>query len=821
MVNVKTTFELGRQRTKRSAVSHTGAKVCHDDSVSETLASHQAYFKLRVCQVSVWEAFRVFLDRIPSSIEYDSWVSTCQLESLCMIDLLRNFSASQEHMDVVSKKLSVLDEFEEESQSETSLSNTLPEQAAEHVVEFSVTVVDPGFSELLNDTSNPHYYDFTRSLHKKMLHVFDKLPGFKEFRILGFRAGGVSVRYAVVFETLTLDTEEVGEGSADEDEEGVGSDSGNTASSSLKQIVTKALTEEKSLPVDVGSICFDPGAFTVDDDPVALTSGLHQTTLAPTVWPPANLIIEKQLEGNVNESVPHKPMSLQAEETTRGNLTPRATTEPTADRVTSTTQTEVYPMPLKEPVDVPDVTESPQHVEEVTLGSSPTDAHRQEAHKEGPPSQTVAPLPKDADTMDFQKGYPAETEQVVESEASTHDPPLNMARQGKELVVFFSLRVTNLMFSTDLFNKSSPEYRSLENTFLEVTQISDPKDSSNPGASSKSETGRQRTLASIPLLPYLQSNLSGFKELEILNFRNGSVIVNSKMKFAESLPYNVTKAVHCVLQDFCNAASKRLDIEIDSRSLDIETADQADPCRFTACNEFSRCVVNRWTQEPECLCNPGYSSVNGQPCQSVCALEPGYCLNGGQCEIVPGHGAACRCPVGKYWHFHGERCTELVSVPVDPFLFVICFVGFLLFVLAVIGLLLLINRKCIRTRKTVTLVHSRSPFSFGNTMRVNPVFESDDSTLTRVSSLNCTSSSGTSSSRFSEHDTLDSIENMHLSIEIPRQLYTTRPDKLVSEMVDFHHCIPFPEKWRLSKEYRTSCCLLRTGDNECLEVTVL
>ncbi|KPP79829.1 interphotoreceptor matrix proteoglycan 2-like, partial [Scleropages formosus] len=678
MVNVKTTFELGRQRTKRSAVSHTGAKVCHDDSVSETLASHQAYFKLRV-----WEAFRVFLDRIPSSIEYDSWVSTCQLESLCMIDLLRNFSASQEHMDVVSKKLSVLDEFEEERSNEfdpqkendisenehpsvnacnvvirkeeTSLSNTLPEQAAEHVVEFSVTVVDPGFSELLNDTSNPHYYDFTRSLHKKAR---------------AFKAGGVSVRYAVVFETLTLDTEEVGEGSADEDEEGVGSDSGNTASSSLKQIVTKALTEEKSLPVDVGSICFDPGAFTVDDDPVALTSGLHQTTLAPTVWPPANLIIEKQLEGNVNESVPHKPMSLQAEETTRGNLTPRATT----DRVTSTTQTEVYPMPLKEPVDVPEeVTESPQHVEEVTLASSPTDAHRQEAHKEGPPSQTVAPLPKDADTMDFQKGYPAETEQVVESEASTHDPPLNMARQGKELVVFFSLRVTNLMFSTDLFNKSSPEYRSLENTFLEV------------------------------LLPYLQSNLSGFKELEILNFRNGSVIVNSKMKFAESLPYNVTKAVHCVLQDFCNAASKRLDIEIDSRSLDIETADQADPCRFTACNEFSRCVVNRWTQEPECLCNPGYSSVNGQPCQSVCALEPGYCLNGGQCEIVPGHGAACRCPVGKYWHFHGERCTELVSVPVDPFLFVICFVGFLLFVLAVIGLLLLINRKCIRTRKTVTL----------------------------------------------------------------------------------------------------------------------
>lgn len=58
--------------------------------------------------------------------------------------------------------------------------------------------------------------------------------------------------------------------------------------------------------------------------------------------------------------------------------------------------------------------------------------------------------------------------------------------------------------------------------------------------------------------------------MEILNFRNGSVVVNSKMKLDKAVPYNVTQAVHCVLEDFCSAASKRLDIEIDSRSLDIE-----------------------------------------------------------------------------------------------------------------------------------------------------------------------------------------------------------------------------------------------------------
>lgn len=72
------------------------------------------------------------------------------------------------------------------------------------------------------------------------------------------------------------------------------------------------------------------------------------------------------------------------------------------------------------------------------------------------------------------------------------------------------------------------------------------------------------------------------------------------------------------------------------------SADQTDPCKFLACNEFSRCVVNTWTEEAECLCDPGYSTVDGLPCQSTCEVQPDYCLNGGLCEIIPGHGATCR-----------------------------------------------------------------------------------------------------------------------------------------------------------------------------------
>lgn len=39
---------------------------------------------------------------------------------------------------------------------------------------------------------------------------------------------------------------------------------------------------------------------------------------------------------------------------------------------------------------------------------------------------------------------------------------------GRSLIVFFSLRVTNMIFSEDLFNKSSAEYKALEQRFLEL-----------------------------------------------------------------------------------------------------------------------------------------------------------------------------------------------------------------------------------------------------------------------------------------------------------------------------------------------------------------
>ncbi|KAK2496192.1 hypothetical protein MC885_000395 [Smutsia gigantea] len=264
------------------------------------------------------------------------------------------------------------------------------------------------------------------------------------------------------------------------------------------------------------------------------------------------------------------------------------------------------------------------------------------------------------------------------------------------LVVFFSLRVTNMMFSEDLFNKNSLEYKALEQRFLEL------------------------------LVPYLQSNLTGFQNLEILNFRNGSIVVNSRMKFAKSAPLNVNNAVYMILEDFCTTAYQTMNLAIDKYSLDVESGDQANPCKFQACSEFSECLVNPWSGEAECRCYPGYLSVDELPCQSLCDLQPDFCLNDGKCDIMPGHGAICRCRVGENWWYRGEHCEEFVSEPLVVGITVASVVGLVLIFSAIIFFLTR-TLQAQHVRRERKRSPSRQPDSLAtieNALKHNPVYES-------------------------------------------------------------------------------------------------
>ncbi|XP_016113411.1 interphotoreceptor matrix proteoglycan 2-like isoform X1 [Sinocyclocheilus grahami] len=273
------------------------------------------------------------------------------------------------------------------------------------------------------------------------------------------------------------------------------------------------------------------------------------------------------------------------------------------------------------------------------------------------------------------------------------------ASPGRALIVFFSLRVTNMMFSEDLFNKSSTEYKALEQQFQEL------------------------------LVPYLQSNLSNFQNLEILNFRNGSIVVNSRMKFGKPVPRGVTTAVYLILEDFCNTAYQTMNLAIDKYSLDVESGDHADPCKFQACNEFSQCLVNRWSGEAECVCKAGYFSVDGLPCQSICDIQEDFCQNDGKCDIIPGKGAICRCRVGENWWYRGEHCEEYVSEPLVVGIAIASVAGFLLVASGVIFFLARTLRDQYDTDDSEDpLRYSENVPSLERATKYNPMFESEATT---------------------------------------------------------------------------------------------
>ncbi|TKS75334.1 Interphotoreceptor matrix proteoglycan 1 [Collichthys lucidus] len=260
------------------------------------------------------DAVRIFFDRIPGTAEYQKWVHTCQHESLCISDLAKNFSSAEEHMSMIHRRMNRrkdgrpptrvvvtpaltqetpeaagaevqtagppattttspvvllsptsaslspgLDHTQaaEEMEEDSELPNVVPESPVEQIVEFTIDLVDPGYRELLDDPDSLQYIDLAHHLQDQMQHVFDKLPGFKAIDVLAIRPGGISVHYSLVFEINSPK-------SNSENSETTMAASGVPESSTnpgLREMVTKALREEASLPIDLDSLNFEPERF--------------------------------------------------------------------------------------------------------------------------------------------------------------------------------------------------------------------------------------------------------------------------------------------------------------------------------------------------------------------------------------------------------------------------------------------------------------------------------------------------------------------------------------------------------------------------------
>ncbi|XP_072855617.1 interphotoreceptor matrix proteoglycan 1 isoform X3 [Pogona vitticeps] len=797
---IRRIFDMAKHRTKRSSFFPTGVKVCPQESVKQILASHQAYYRLRVCQEAVWEAFRIFLDRIPDATEYQNWVTACQRETFCIFDIGKNFSNSQEHLEIIQRRVkhrTFQDRKEEISTEKTGgkkpeepqalataapagtlvneivndtkipmkepkpeVPNIVSERPVEQMVEFSVTLTNQEYTPELSDPTSPQYQKLAAKFQLQMQKIFEKLTGFKEIRVLGFRqkkekdgTSSTVARYVVNFERDKSDIKRpeddistIGSNKVENEKGPLGMEEEIPAVkpkvTDLQQMVAMALQEDKSLSMDLGTLQFSDTISDVDNDIKSMATDTA-----------TGLGLEVSDQKSEDERMQDQIASIDSQILPGQDIKIMDQLESSGDTILATLSTMPYfigspAIPTSLPKDdILRLTDQIVLLPAVTTGgpsividqSFEVTSSSWDAAADGgtPPGfdlgvQDIATELGAVDmlsppTMDEEgSGYRAQPE----IPDMTPAPPLKYvttssmttASKGKELVVFFSLRVTNMLFSDDLFNRSSSEYKALEQQFMQL------------------------------LLPYLQSNLTGFKQLEILSFRNGSVIVNSKMKFAKSVPYNITEAVHCVLEDFCDAAAQRLNLEIDSYSLDIEPADQADPCKFMACDEYSQCITNDWTKEADCLCKPGYVRKDGQPCQSLCEIEPHLCVNGDKCELVPGRGAVCRCPVPRN---RGERCSKYAPARTRSNISKAVMLGFLCLIFLLITLIIALRRKC--KNKTNVEGPPLSPYSAEAAVRINPAFDHDEpSSLCRGP---CSVSACINSSESSDQGTLQSHEH--------------------------------------------------------------
>uniref|UniRef100_A0A8C7DXR8 Interphotoreceptor matrix proteoglycan 2 n=1 Tax=Naja naja TaxID=35670 RepID=A0A8C7DXR8_NAJNA len=834
-------------RMKRSVFFPTGIKVCPEESIEQATANHLKYFKLRVCQEAIWEAFKIFLDRLPGQEEYQKWLNECEAGTVNIFEMGTNFSQSEEYQSLIAKvrdtefkRISVAHSFNY-SEGKTIVSNEitrdytkLMKPVHEQLVVLSILLPEEKYINELSDSSTDEYRRLSQQFISEVIILPIHFCLNDNIYLSNSPFNRVEVLYAVVFDRkamsnviwdwVNLQPNKVEQNSFSEIEDNstvVYTDS--DFRHYIAEILHKnILFENASLPLDPGSLQLINGAFTKCSLNYSLIffPGLEKEKELEGLLVPSTVlphIVPKEILPTIDSAIPLSltspaasvlaiepstdeglPTTFLKEETQQSSINKEKDTidyygsgsgqQPPANLETwlktegsgmhDYNETYFTPDSPKDDIkDILDVTISQSSIDtEVTSDervmtsietystiklehstqedkitsevteiydlilteqSSKNQSHTTITIKElekpeiilsaystvESPVIQLPELEKDLVTkelevtdqafevttyysheMNQEEGIDSHVElpthahstEMVGISGITPENPNNVTIPARALVVFFSLRVTNMIFSEDLFNKNSPEYKALEQRFLEL------------------------------LVPYLQSNLTGFQNLEILNFRNGSIVVNSRMKFARPVPRNVINSVYMILEDFCNTAYQTMNLAIDKYSLDVESGVQADPCKFQACNEFSECLVNQWNGEAECVCYPGYLSINGLPCNSICLLQRNFCQNDGKCDIIPGQGAICRCRVGENWWYRGERCEEYVSEPlvvgiaiasVAVFLLIACTVTFFL-------------ARTLRDQNTKSeiedsFVQGDSLSSIEYAVKYNPMYESD------------------------------------------------------------------------------------------------
>ncbi|OBS81875.1 hypothetical protein A6R68_24135, partial [Neotoma lepida] len=111
-------------------------------------------------------------------------------ETFCLFDIGKNFSNSQEHLDLLQQRIKQrsFPEKKDERASEETLSEPTktPVLSTEEKVEFSISLPNHRFKAELTNSGSPYYQDLVRQSQLQLQKIFKKLPGFRDIHVLGF-----------------------------------------------------------------------------------------------------------------------------------------------------------------------------------------------------------------------------------------------------------------------------------------------------------------------------------------------------------------------------------------------------------------------------------------------------------------------------------------------------------------------------------------------------------------------------------------------------------------------------------------------------------
>ncbi|XP_037552695.1 interphotoreceptor matrix proteoglycan 2, partial [Nematolebias whitei] len=144
-------------RRKRSVLFPSGVALCSQETMDQAVENHLNFFHLRVCQETVWEAFKIFWDRLPERDQYQSLVNRCINGSVSIKDIGSFFSQSEEHRSLIRSRVALAAERnrseEKPAQTRDSLMDSLPEDlTGTKTINIINEMLPPGFGLMPEDS---------------------------------------------------------------------------------------------------------------------------------------------------------------------------------------------------------------------------------------------------------------------------------------------------------------------------------------------------------------------------------------------------------------------------------------------------------------------------------------------------------------------------------------------------------------------------------------------------------------------------------------------------------------------------------------------